>query len=425
MARRAPIRGTIVVPGDKSISHRAVMLAGLADGASRVRGFLHAEDTLRTVAMMRALGARVVEVSPTELRITGAGLHGLREPDDVVDAGNSGTTARIGAGILAGRPFTACVTGDKYLRQRPMDRVVAPLVAMGARITGRAGGSRAPLCFHGGSLRGLRHVLVVASAQVKSALLLAGLRADGPVTVVEPAPSRDHTERMLRALGVPVEAAAGAVTVRPPAGTLPPLDITVPGDFSAAAFFVVLAACVPGSELRVAGVGVNPFRTGLLAVLRRMGAAVDVEALPEMGGEPVADLVVRGGDLAATGVEPAEIPSLVDEVPVLCAAAALAGGRTEVRGASELRVKESDRIGAMVAALTALGVRCGEYPDGLWVEGPAALREGVTCDTRGDHRIAMSLAILSAATGTQIHLTDTACIATSFPGFMGVLDRIA
>ena len=410
------IRATIEVPGDKSITHRAIMFAGVAGGKSRIRNFLRAEDTMRTLQMMQALGVGVSEVSPTELVVQGVGLHGLSEPKNVLDAGNSGTTMRIGAGLLAGQPFVAVLTGDQYLRERPMDRVMRPLCQMGALIKGRAGDTRAPICFFGGRLEGLRHESKVASAQVKSALLLAGLRASGPVTVVEPAKSRDHTERMLRAMGARVLVSGLEVTVEP-AQRLEPLDILCPSDFSSAAFFLVLAAATPGSELRVKGVCANPLRTGLLGVLRRMGAEIALEDRAEVGGEVVADMVVRGQRLHGTYVGPDEIPALIDEVPALCVAAALAEGATEIRGAGELRVKESDRLATMAAALSALGTRCTEYPDGIRIEGGSPLRSGVLCDTRGDHRVAMALATLGAATGVRIGLTDTACVATSFPTF--------
>ena len=411
------------MPGDKSISHRAVMLSALAEGESRIRGFLHAGDTLCTVAMMRALGVQVVEESPTQLRIDGRGLRGLSEPEDVIDAGNSGTTMRIGAGILAAQPFMTIVTGDRYLRRRPMKRIVEPLARMGASIAGRRGNTLPPLCIRGGKLSGMRYEMPVSSAQVKSAILLAGLYAAGPTTVVEPLPSRDHTERMLSSMGAKVARRGDEVGVQP-ASTLRPLSIDVPADISSAAFFIVLAACVPGAELHLPGVGVNPLRTGLITVLRKMGAEIRLEALREEGGEPVADIVVLGAELTGTEVSPREIPSLIDEIPALCAAAALANGRTVIRGAGELRVKESDRIGTMASALSSLGVSCEEYPDGIRIDGPAQIAPGVRCDSRGDHRIAMSLAVLSAAAAVPIEITDTACIDTSFPGFGGMLKGV-
>jgi len=423
MSGKTVFRGELSVPGDKSISHRAAMFAALATGVSRVRGFLHAEDTLSTAGMMRALGARIEEVSPTELRIEGKGLRALVEPSDVIDAGNSGTTIRIGSGILAAQPFLSVLTGDRTLRRRPMGRVIEPLVKMGASIRGRDGNRLPPLCIRGGSLRGIRYEMPVASAQVKSSLLLAGLYADSPVTVVEPLLSRDHTERMLKAMGAIVSREGNAVTVAP-CERLDPLDVTVPGDISSAAFFLVLAAVTPGSSLTVRGVGVNPFRTGVVEVLRRMGAGIRYSSERVVVGEPVADLVVRGAELAPADVAPEEVPGLIDEVPALCVAAVFAAGRTKIRGAGELRVKESDRIAAMVACLSSLGIPCGEYPDGLWVEGPAAVRPGISCDSRGDHRIAMSLRVLGAAAGVPIEVKNVECIDTSFPGFQSLLDGL-
>ncbi len=424
MKARGPFHGEVAVPGDKSISHRAVLFAGLATGKSRVRGFLDAEDTMRTVGMMTALGAAVERISPTELRVEGAGLRGLTEPADVIDAGNSGTTIRIGSGILAGQPFLSVVTGDRYLRLRPMARVIRPLTQMGASIWAREGNRLPPICIRGGSLKGIRYEMPVASAQVKSALLLAGLYADSPVTVVETLPTRDHTERMLTAMGAKLDREGGRVTVFP-AERLDPMDITVPGDISSAAFFLVLAAVTPGSALIVRRVGVNPFRTGAVDALRRMGADIRYEDERQDGGEPVADIAVRGGRLSATRIDPGEVPGLIDEIPALCVAAAFAEGRTEIRGAGELRVKESDRIGSMVSNLSSLGVSCGEYPDGLWVEGPAELRPSFPCRSHGDHRIAMSLLIFEKAAGMKLAIDDVSCIDTSFPGFKALLEGLA
>ena len=416
MGKTAKISGTVTVPGDKSISHRAVMFASMAEGQSRIRGFLPAEDTLRTVGMMIALGVDIHEISPTEIRVNGRGMRGFDEPQDIIDAGNSGTTIRIGCGILAAQPFVSIVTGDPYLRRRPMGRIVRPLTRMGARITGRRENTLPPLCIEGGGLRGIRYEMPVASAQVKSSILLAGLYADSPVTVIEPLPSRDHTERMLLSMGARIVREEREVTVHP-AERLRPLAITVPGDISSASFFLVLAAMVPGADLCIPGVGVNPGRIGLISVLRRMGADVRFASPREEGGEPVADIVIGGRGLAGTEVPPEEVPALIDEIPAICVAAAMAEGRTEIRGAAELRVKESDRIAAMVKGLSSLGVSCGEYPDGLWVKGPARITRGQRVESHGDHRIAMSLLVLSAASGVPVEVDDTACIASSFPGF--------
>jgi 3-phosphoshikimate 1-carboxyvinyltransferase len=408
------------VPGDKSISHRAVLLAGLASGTSRIRGFLDSADTRATVAMMRALGVGIAVDPSGEIRVEGRGLGGLGRPPGPIDAANSGTTMRLGAGLLATRPFESVLDGDASLRSRPMDRIVEPLRRMGARIEGEAGGTRAPLRIRGGILDGIRHEPAMASAQVKSALLLAGLGARAPVTVVERARTRDHTERMLSAMGAGIALDGLEVTIRPSA-RLDPIDIDVPGDFSSSAFFLVLGAMVPGAWVEIPCVGANPTRTGLVAVLRRMGADVREELRGESSGEPVADFAVSGTALRATDVLPDEIPGLIDEIPALCVAATRAAGRTRIRGAGELRVKESDRIATLTEALAGLGIPCGQEPDGMWIEGPAWLRPGRTCDTRGDHRIAMALGVLGAATGVEIRLTDRDCVDVSFPGFWDVL----
>jgi len=423
MKSKVRISGTVKVPGDKSISHRAVLLSAIAEGESHIRGFLNAGDTLSTVGMVRALGVEVLQESETALRVAGRGLAGLSEPEDVIDAGNSGTTVRIGAGILAAQPFMSIVTGDPYLRRRPMKRIVEPLAKMGATISGRKGGALLPLCIRGGNLSGIRHEMKVASAQVKSSILLAGLFAEGSTTVVEPLPSRDHTERMLSLMGANISGIGNELTVHPVERLLP-FSIDIPGDISSAAFFMVLAASVPGASLLLEGVGVNPLRTGIVNVLRRMGAEIQLEALRMEGREPVADIEVQGFELTGTEIFPEEIPGLIDEVPALCVAAALAEGRTVIRGAGELRVKESDRIGAMASALASLGVKCGEYPDGIWIEGPSLIASGARCDSKGDHRIAMSLSVLSAAVGVPIKVADTACIDTSYPGFRDTLKGI-
>lgn len=422
MSKAPVIRGIVRVPGDKSISHRSVIFPAIASGKSRVRGFLRAEDTFRTVAMMRAMGV-AIEDDGTELVIDGVGLRGLKEPADLLDAGNSGTTIRISSGLLAAQPFLSIVTGDVYLRRRPMKRVVDPLRRMGASIDGRDDGRLPPLVIRGGSLKGMRHDLAVASAQVKSAILLAGLYASGTTSVAEPLPSRDHSERLLSAMGAKVEKYGNVVHVSP-AERLDPVDIFVPGDISSAAFFICLAAGVPGSRIELPGIGVNQRRTGVIDVLRRMGAKIEIVPEPDQGGEPVATLVVHGAELRGSQVAPEEIPDLVDEVPALCVAAAMATGRTEIRGAHELRVKESDRIGAMVSNLAALDIPCGEYEDGLWIEGGARPKGGVVGKSFGDHRIAMSLRILSAATGVAIGVDDSSCVATSFPEFENLLSEV-
>ncbi|HLW48028.1 MAG TPA: 3-phosphoshikimate 1-carboxyvinyltransferase [bacterium] len=405
------IRGTVRVPGDKSISHRAVLLGALARGTSRVDGFLRAEDCLRTVRCVRALGIRVDEEGE---RLT---VHGgrLREPDDVLDVGNSGTTIRLLTGILAGQPFHSTVTGDASIRRRPMDRIVDPLRRMGARITGRDRGRLAPLAIDGAPLRGIAYTTPVASAQIKSAILLAGLFAGGETAVTEPSASRDHTERMLGTFGVPVGRDGLTLRIAGPAA-LVPASVRVPGDISSAAFFFVAAAIVPGSEVTVRGVGLNPTRTGVLDVLRAMGARVEIALAREDGGEPAGDVTVQAAPLHGTTIGGDLIPRLIDELPVLAVAAAVADGETVIKDAAELRVKESDRIAALARELGGIGAHVEAQPDGLAIRGVPALRGG-RAESGGDHRIAMALAVAGLRAAGPVTVDDTDCIRTSFPTF--------
>jgi 3-phosphoshikimate 1-carboxyvinyltransferase len=422
----------VSVPGDKSIGHRAVMLAALGDGRSEVSGLSGGEDNRATVDILRALGVRIEERGPGALAVTGVGLDGLAPPSGVLDCGNSGTSMRLLCGLLGGQPFGATLDGDAYLRARPMARVTAPLEQMGARISGqpgrKAGEVYPPLLVEGRRpLDGLDHQSAVASAQVKSALLLAGLWASGPVRVREPGPSRDHTERMLRALGVAIETPrAGEVILNPPRSPrrLPPRDWRVPGDISSAAFLLVAALIVPGSEVTVRGVGVNPTRTGVLDALAAMGASIAVEGRRDEGGEPVADLTARAGPLAATRLSGELVVRAIDEIPILAVAAACARGTTAVRDAAELRVKESDRIAQICRELLRLGVAVRELPDGLEVDGPAPLAGAVRCQSGGDHRIAMACAVASLVAGAANEVDDVDNVATSFPGFTGSLGTL-
>jgi 3-phosphoshikimate 1-carboxyvinyltransferase len=426
----ARIAGTVRVPGDKSVSHRAAMLAGLADGVSTVRGFLTSEDCLNTVAAIRTLGAAVERDGET-LRIRGC-AGAFRAPDRVLDMGNSGTGMRLMAGLLAGQPFTSEMTGDASLRSRPMRRIQGPLEQMGARVELLGPSGCAPVRITGGKLRSIEYRLPVASAQVKSCVLLAGMFAAGTTVVIEPERTRDHTERMLRAAGIRVEqdglrvAVHGAAVGRP---AIRAREWRVPGDFSSAAFWMIAAACRPGAEIRIEGVGLNPTRTALLDVLRRMGA--DVAVAPEAGmdadsdcGEPLGTVVVRGRDLRATEVGGVEIPNLIDEIPALCAAAALAGGQTVIRDAAELRVKESDRIAAMAAVLHTFGVTVEQRPDGMVISGCRRLRGGATVNSLGDHRIAMSAAVMTLFADCPVTVRGVACIATSYPAFWDDLARV-
>lgn len=425
-ARR--ITGTLTVPGDKSVSHRAVLLGALASGLTEVHGLLEGEDCLGTLRAVGALGVEVTRKAAGHYLVQGAGLEGLAEPEAVIDCGNSGTTARLLLGLLAGQPFAAVLTGDGSLRRRPMDRVVEPLTRMGARVIGRGGGRRLPLAIAGSRpLAGIRHVAPVASAQVKSAVLLAGLWASGPVEVVEPAQSRDHTERMLAAFGADVEVDGRTVTLRP-GRPLTGRSVRVPGDISSAAFFLVAAALAGDGGVTVEGVGVNPTRTGVLDVLAAMGADLAVAPVPA-DGEPMADLTVQPGRLRGTAIGGALVPRTIDELPVLAVAAACAEGVTELTDAAELRVKESDRIRALATELAKLGARVDERPDGWRIDGLGSrggrpLR-GAAVSSWGDHRLAMALIVAGLAAEGETLVDDIECIATSYPDFVPACRRLA
>jgi 3-phosphoshikimate 1-carboxyvinyltransferase len=416
------LRGDLRVPGDKSISHRAVLLGAIADGESEIRGFGRSADTMSSVAAVATLGARV-EDDGDALRVQGAGLRGLTSPGAPVDCGNAGTLIRLLAGILAGQDGAFELVGDESLSRRPLERVAEPLRQMGASVETTDG--HAPLRIEGRPLRPIRFESPVASAQIKSCVLLAGLYAGpGPTTVVEPSASRDHTERMLQAAGARVERRPLSASVWPPE-TLAPLDLDVPGDFSSAAPFLVAATLLPGSEVRLHGVGVNPGRTGFLTVLERMGARISVYNRRTAGGEPVADLEVRSADLTATNVEPAEVPLLIDELPLFALCAAHAHGESGVRGAEELRVKESDRIETVARALRAVGVRISERPDGFRVRGvPARPHGGTAVETDGDHRVAMVGALAGLSSREGVEVRDAECVSVSFPGFFEALDSL-
>jgi 3-phosphoshikimate 1-carboxyvinyltransferase len=416
-----PLKGRVRAPGDKSISHRALILAGLATGVSEISGLLEGEDVLRTAAAVRALGADVERTGEGAWRVEGRG--GFVEPADVVDCGNSGTGVRLLMGAAAGFDLTVTFTGDGSLRGRPMGRVLEPLGRMGARWLGRHR-DRLPITVRGGALLGSLYRLPVASAQVKSAMLLAGLSASGLTEVIEPEPTRDHTERMLRAFGARVEVAdaADGRHVRLQGGQpLTGCAVAVPGDPSSAAFPMVAALIVPGSEVTVRGVLMNPLRTGLYETLSEMGADLQLQDLREEGGEPVADLTARHSALRGVEVPAERAPSMIDEYPILAVAAAFAEGRTLMRGIGELRVKESDRIALMAQGLAACGVKVEETPDSLTVEGRGAVRGGARVTTHGDHRIAMSHLVLGLASQAPVSVDEPGMIATSFPGFVELM----
>ena len=409
------LRGRIRVPGDKSISHRAIMLGALADGATAIDGFLEGEDCLATLRAFRAMGVRIDGPDRGRVTVQGVGLRGLRAPDGPLDMGNSGTSMRLMAGILAGQAFDTVLTGDASLTRRPMRRVTEPLARMGAWIDGTERGT-APLRIRGGQrLTGIDYPLPVASAQVKSCLLLAGLYAEGVTRITEPAPTRDHTERMLEGFGYPLAREGSRTVAVTGRGRLTGTEIDVPADISSAAFFLVGASIAPGSDLVLEHVGVNPTRTGAIDILRLMGA--DIEWLnPRLaGGEPVADLRVRHAPLHGIRIPAELVPLAIDEFPALFVAAACAEGETVLTGAEELRVKESDRIQVMADGLAALGIAAAPTPDGIVIRGGAL--SGGTVDSHGDHRIAMSFAVAALRARGSIRIGDCANVNTSFPGF--------
>ncbi len=415
-----PLRGHLRVPGDKSISHRVLLLGAIGEGLTRIEGFLPAADCLATLRCVQALGVKVERISPESLLVHGRGMGSLQEPLEILDCGGSGTTMRLLSGILAGRPFYSVLTGNAQLLQRPMERIAQPLRRMGATILGRDGGRLPPLTIQGGDLRGIDYALPVASAQVKSTVLLAGLQAEGRTVVREPGPARDHTERMLAAMGADIRVDGRTIILNPRPSPLGHLHITVPGDVSSAAFFIVAACLIPRSDLTIASVGVNPTRTGLLEALRAMGADLTLENERDAGGEPVADVVARTSELRGVEVGGEWIPRLIDELPILAVAATQAKGRTVVRDAAELRVKETDRVATTVEELRKLGAEIEARPDGFIVEGPTELR-GARVESHGDHRLAMSLAVAGLLARGETVVSDTECIADSFPGFERVL----
>lgn len=424
-AARGPLHGVVRVPADKSLTHRALMLAPLIAGETRIENWLDSDTTRATLDCMRALGAEIERLDATTLLVRGRGLHSLREPSDILYCHGSGTTMRLLAGLCAGQDFLSILDGTAALKRRPMRRIVEPLRAMGATILARDDDRLPPLAIRGGKLRGIEYTLPIASAQVKSAILLAGLFADSPTTIHEPALSRDHTERMLRALGVRIENPTPRTIHLQPASVILHSSFVIPADFSSAAFFMIATLLVPGSELCLENVGLNPTRTGLLDVLARMGAEWQVEKAREVSGEPVGDLIVRAAEgLQATQVGGDEVPRMIDEFPIFAVAATQAHGETHVRDASELRVKESDRVATIVQELSKMGARIQAQPDGFIVVGPTPLH-GATVQTHNDHRLAMSLAIAALIAKGETIIQGWECVADSFPNFEQALIEVA
>ena len=418
---KKPLRGEISVPGDKSIGHRAVIFGSIAHGLTRVSNLSGGEDNLRTVQAFKDLGVKI-SIEGEKLHIAGNGWEGLTAPKDIIDCGNSGTTMRLLCGVLGGRPFTTMLDGDQSLRRRPMQRVIEPLRRMGASLVGRDGTGLAPLEINGGNLKGVEYSMPIASAQVKSAILLAGLQADGVTIVEEPQNSRNHTELMIKGFGGEVAVDGRYVSIQG-GQTLHGKDVRIPGDISSAAFFLVAAALIPGSQIIVHRVGVNPTRDGVLEILRGMGAEIELLGVTIDTGEPVADLKVTGRRLKGIHIGPELVARTIDEYPVLTVAAALAEGDTVINGVKELRFKESDRISAMSEGLRRLGVDVQEREDGLTIHGRETL-QGNKVRGFGDHRIAMSLAVAGLCADGGVEIDDAQCVAISFPTFFDLFDEI-
>ncbi len=418
-----PLKGEIMVPGDKSVTHRAILFGGMAKGPTVIRGYLPSEDCLCTLTAMETMGVKS-GIKGDVLTLRGEGVEGLAEPDRILNMGNSGTSLRLLTGLLSGLPFFSVLDGDDSLRKRPMARVIEPLTLMGAEIRGRKKNRLAPIAISGKqNLRGTEIRLSVASAQVKSAILLAGLTAEGTTRVREPFLSRDHTERMLKTFGARINASSEGTSILK--SDLKGIEIDVPGDFSSAAFFIVAATLIRGSSLMIRNVGLNPTRTGLLKALKKMGGRITVENERETEGEPVGDLHIQAAE-RLYGIEIGEeaIPAMIDELPILFIAAAFAEGETKITGARELRIKESDRIAIMAREMRKMGIEVEEYPDGLRIQGSDKTKGG-TFTSDGDHRVAMSMAIAGLVAGGESAIEQTECISTSFPGFEILLKKVS
>ncbi|KAB3529236.1 3-phosphoshikimate 1-carboxyvinyltransferase [Alkaliphilus pronyensis] len=415
------IHGEIKVPGDKSISHRSILLGSISKGKTEITNFLKGDDCLSTIACCRKLGIKIEE-KDNKISVYGNGALALKEPEDILNVGNSGTTIRLLSGILAGQEFLSIITGDSSIKKRPMARITTPLKEMGTTIDGREDGRLAPLCIRGGGLKAINYKLPVSSAQVKSAILLAGLYADGITRVIDASQSRDHTERMLKAFGGQIDIVDNTISIKK--SDLYGQAIEIPGDISSAAFFMVAAAAVPGATLKILKVGINKTRTGIIDVLKKMGAAIEIDNVYISGGEEIGDIIINGGKLFGTTIGKEIIPRLIDEIPIIAVAAALAEGKTTITGAQELKYKESNRIAAIVTEMKKLGIKISELPDGLEIEGPSIIKGGKV-DSHGDHRIAMAMAICGLFTDEKVEILNSACISTSFPTFEETLKAIS
>ena len=416
------LRGELTPPGDKSISHRAIILGSIAEGLTNVTGFLPADDTLSSAQAMMKLGVPI-EIEKDTVKIWGKGAYGLTEPEDTIDAGNSGTTARFLSGLLSAQNFFSSITGDQYLRARPMDRVVMPLSLMGAQIWGRDNGKRLPLAILGTKLKAINYTLPVASAQVKSAILLAGLYAEGETEIIEHEPTRDHTERMLSYLGVAIEKNGSRIKVRGPQKLESGKELSIPADISSASFFIVAALINPSSEILIKNVGLNPTRTGVLEILTRMGGDIKILNKREESGEDIGDILAKFSKLKAVEVAGKIIPKTIDELPIIAVAACYAEGETVIKDAKELRVKETDRIKAMSTELRKFGADIDELDDGMIIRGRETLDE-TKCSSWGDHRIAMALAVAATRAKGRTEIKDADCVSVSFPKFFKILNSL-
>ncbi len=423
ISRAKPLKGEVTVAADKSISHRAVIFSALAQGESVISNLLEAEDIQSTCRCMKNLGVDI-QVRNSTLLIKGGGLQGLKEPDRVLDCGNSGTTIRLLTGVLSAQPFFSVLTGDYSLNQRPMRRVIEPMQLMGAELQGRQGGNYPPLAIKGGKLQGIDYLSPVASAQVKTAILLAGLNANGVTQILEPEKSRDHSENMLAAMGAAIQVDGLRIQLQP-GQELSAQEFQVPGDISAAAFFLVAATIVPGSELKICDIGVNPTRTGIIEVLQQMGANIKLENQRTIGGEIMADIIITASQLKGVKIEGEIIPRLIDELPVLAVAMAVAEGESEVREAGELRIKETDRIAAICSELGKMGVAITELGDGFRIKGKQQSPQGAKVDSHGDHRIAMSLAVAGLIAEGETTIGNAGAVNISFPSFWDTLEEIS
>lgn len=417
----SPLRGEFTPPGDKSISHRAIILSSISKGKSTIKGFLKANDTLSTVNAFRSLGLKI-NINNENVFIEGNNLHGLKEPSNTIDCANSGTTARLLTGLLSPQPFTSKITGDQYLRARPMGRVIKPLLEMGARIKPFDNADKLPLIIKGQKLNGIKYELPVASAQVKSALILAGLYAEGKTEIIEPQKTRDHTERMLKHFGVNLDIDGNIITVEKPA-QLKEGEVIVPSDISSAAFFIIAALINKGSEVLIKNVGLNPLRTGLLEALNNMGADIQIIDKRDRCGEPVGSLIVKSTNLKAIEIKGDLIPKTIDELSIIAVAACFAEGKTTITEASELRVKETDRIKAMTTELKKMGADIEELEDGMIINGKDSLSSN-SCNSWGDHRVAMSLAIAATKADGETQISNADCVNISFPDFFKILDSL-